>query len=60
MRAADYIIDIGPKAGVHGGEVVAAGTAEEIMAVPSPSPASTSPGQKHPRPPSGGRATTAW
>ena len=34
MRAADYIIDIGPKAGVHGGEVVAAGTAEEIMAVP--------------------------
>ena len=34
MRAADYIIDIGPKAGVQGGEVVAAGTAEEIMAVP--------------------------
>ena len=34
MRAADYIIDIGPKAGVHGGEVVAAGTADEIMAVP--------------------------
>ena len=31
MRAADYIVDIGPKAGVHGGEVVAAGTAEEIM-----------------------------
>ena len=31
MRAADYIVDIGPKAGVHGGEVVAAGTPEEIM-----------------------------
>ena len=31
MRAADYIIDIGPKAGVHGGEVVAQGTPEEIM-----------------------------
>ena len=31
MRAADYIVDIGPAAGVHGGEVVAAGTAEEIM-----------------------------
>ena len=32
MRAADYIIDIGPGAGVHGGEVVCAGTAEEICA----------------------------
>ena len=31
MRAADYIVDIGPKAGVHGGEVVACGTPEEIM-----------------------------
>ncbi|MBQ8685810.1 MAG: excinuclease ABC subunit UvrA [Clostridia bacterium] len=31
MRAADYIVDIGPKAGVHGGEVVACGTPEDIM-----------------------------
>ena len=31
MREADYIVDIGPKAGEHGGEVVALGTAEEIM-----------------------------
>lgn len=31
MRAADYIVDIGPGAGVHGGEVVAAGTPQEIM-----------------------------
>lgn len=31
MRAADYIVDIGPAAGEHGGEVIAAGTAEEIM-----------------------------
>ena len=31
MRAADYIVDIGPGAGEHGGQVVAAGTAEEIM-----------------------------
>ncbi len=31
MFAADYIVDIGPAAGEHGGEVVAAGTAEEIM-----------------------------
>ncbi len=32
MFAADYIVDIGPGAGEHGGKVVAAGTAEEIMA----------------------------
>ncbi len=31
MLAADHIIDIGPGAGIHGGEVVAEGTAEEIM-----------------------------
>lgn len=34
MYAADHIIDIGPGAGDHGGEVVAQGTAEEIMKVP--------------------------
>ena len=34
MLAADYVIDIGPGAGSHGGEVVACGTAEEIMQVP--------------------------
>ena len=32
MRAADYIVDVGPGAGVHGGEIVCAGTAEEICA----------------------------
>ena len=32
MRAADYIVDIGPGAGVHGGEIVAAGTPGEIIA----------------------------
>ena len=32
MRAADYIVDIGPGAGVHGGRVVAAGTPAEVMA----------------------------
>ena len=31
MRAADWIVDIGPGAGIHGGEVVCAGTAEDIM-----------------------------
>ena len=34
MLAADYVVDIGPGAGSHGGEVVACGTAEEIMKVP--------------------------
>ena len=34
MRAADFIVDIGPGAGEHGGNVVAAGTAEEIMQCP--------------------------
>jgi excinuclease ABC subunit A len=34
MQAADYIVDIGPGPGVHGGEIVAQGSLEEIMAVP--------------------------
>ena len=32
MRAADFIVDIGPKAGVHGGEIVAKGSLSDIMA----------------------------
>ena len=32
MRAADYIVDVGPGAGCHGGEIVAAGTLEDIIA----------------------------
>ena len=32
MRAADYIIDVGPGPGIHGGEIVAAGTPEDLMA----------------------------
>ena len=34
MRAADYLVDIGPRAGKDGGQVIAAGTPEEIMACP--------------------------
>ena len=34
MRAADYIVDVGPGAGSHGGEIVAAGTLEQIIAEP--------------------------
>lgn len=35
MRAADFIVDIGPAAGEHGGEIIATGTAEDIMACPN-------------------------
>lgn len=35
IRSADYVIDIGPRAGEHGGEVVAAGTPEEIAQAPN-------------------------
>ncbi len=34
MRAADYIVDVGPGAGMHGGEIVAAGSLEDIKATP--------------------------
>ena len=33
MRAADYLVDMGPGAGEHGGRIVAEGTAEEVMLV---------------------------
>ncbi|SER74619.1 excinuclease ABC subunit UvrA [Lachnobacterium bovis] len=35
MRAADYIVDVGPKAGVHGGEIVATGTYKDIINNPN-------------------------
>ncbi len=35
MRRSDYIVDVGPYAGVHGGEIVASGTPEEVMANPN-------------------------
>jgi excinuclease ABC subunit A len=35
IRMADYVVDIGPGAGVHGGEIVAQGTPEEVMANPA-------------------------
>ena len=34
MRAADYIVDVGPGAGIHGGEIVAAGSVEDLIAEP--------------------------
>jgi len=35
IRTADHVLDIGPGAGIHGGEVVAQGTVEDIMATPA-------------------------
>ncbi|MBQ3356932.1 MAG: excinuclease ABC subunit UvrA [Oscillospiraceae bacterium] len=34
MRAADFIVDVGPGAGIHGGEIVAAGTLEDVIRTP--------------------------
>ena len=33
MRAADFVVDVGPGAGIHGGEIVCAGTVDDIMTV---------------------------
>lgn len=41
MRAADCVVDIGPGAGEHGGELVAIGTAEDLMKIRIPSPENT-------------------
>ena len=50
MRAADYLIDVGPGAGVHGGQIVAAGTPEEVMNTPrEPSLATIWPGARRSR-----------
>ncbi len=35
MKACDYLVDIGPRAGIHGGEVVACGTPQEVMQNPN-------------------------
>ena len=42
IRAADHIIDIGPGAGVHGGEIIAEGTADELKSIRTLSPGNTS------------------
>ena len=34
MRAADFLVDVGPGAGIHGGEIIAAGTVDDIIAAP--------------------------
>ena len=61
MRAADHLVDLGPGAGEHGGRIVAQGTAEEVEAVRSRSPASSSPASARSRCPAPGarRAATS-
>ena len=60
MRAADYLVDFGPGPGVRGGEVVAAGSYADVVANPTASPASTSPGRSRlPSPSSAGRPASA-
>ena len=60
MLAADWIVDIGPGAGSHGGEVVAQGTAEEIMKVPESVTGQYLSGTKMIPVPSGRRKPTNW
>lgn len=60
MRAADYIVDIGPGAGEHGGEVVAAGTAEEIMKNPKSVTGAYLSGKKSIPVPEERRKPTGW
>jgi len=47
IRTADYLLDIGPGAGIHGGKVVAAGTPAEVMKVPGSITAQYLSGRKH-------------
>jgi len=47
IRTADYLLDIGPGAGIHGGKVVAAGPPAEVMKVPSSVTAQYLSGRKH-------------
>ena len=60
MREADFIVDIGPGAGSHGGEVVACGTAEEIMRVPQSVTGQYLSGVRSIPIPAGRRQPTGW
>ena len=60
MLAADYIVDIGPGAGSHGGEVVAVGTAEEIMNNPASVTGEYLSGKKFIPVPASRRTPTGW
>ncbi|MBE5996495.1 MAG: excinuclease ABC subunit UvrA [Lachnospiraceae bacterium] len=60
MRAADCIVDIGPGAGEHGGELVGIGTAEEIMAIPESITGQYLSGKKYIPVPDGRREPSGW
>lgn len=60
MRAADYIVDVGPGAGSHGGRIVATGTAEEIMANPDSVTGAYLSGRKFIPVPEKRRTPTGW
>ncbi len=60
MRAADYIVDIGPGAGEHGGQVVAAGTVEDIIACPDSITGAYLSGRKRIPVPEKRRKPTGW
>ena len=60
MLAADYIVDIGPGAGSHGGELIACGTAEEIMQIPESITGQYLSGKKRIPVPETRRTPTGW
>ncbi|MBO5177986.1 MAG: excinuclease ABC subunit UvrA [Lachnospiraceae bacterium] len=60
MLAADYLVDIGPGAGAHGGEIVMAGTPAEIMACPDSLTGQYLSGKKYIPVPSKRRTPTGW
>ncbi len=60
MLAADYLVDIGPGAGAHGGEVVMAGTPKEIMACPDSLTGQYLSGKKYIPVPAVRRKPTGW
>ena len=60
MLAADYLVDIGPGAGAHGGEIVMAGTPEEIMACPDSLTGQYLSGKKYIPVPGKRRTPTGW
>jgi len=60
MLAADYLVDIGPGAGAHGGEIVMAGTPEEIMACPTSLTGQYLSGKKYIPVPAVRRTPTGW
>ena len=60
MRAADYIVDVGPGAGSHGGQIVASGTVEEIMNTPESITGQYLSGAKKIQVPETRRKPTGW